>query len=43
MTSTGMQPSNTPESSKPWTSASWAWVSSCQKASYSSFVMGQLI
>ena len=42
MTSTGIQPSNTILSSKPWTGASWAVVSSFQKASYSSSVMGQL-
>ena len=42
MTSTGMQPSKTWLSSKPWTSASWAVVRASQKAAYSSSVMGQL-
>ena len=41
MTSTGMQPSKTILSSKPWTGASSAWVSSRQKSSYSASVMGQ--
>ena len=43
MTSTGMQPSNTLASSKPWTSASSAVASSCQKVRYSSLVRGQLM
>ena len=43
MTSTGIQPSNTPLSSKPWTSASSAVHRAFQKALYSVSVSGQLM